>query len=109
MQAGSLHLLLAQGLPLAQVQVQSHALVQSHDQANQGDQQQENSSCLQWYWVQVRLHEKKWQQVMVVGKKRLRGAVETGDEMVLQVKVEDVMVALVLPPVEGEEQREVVG
>ena len=45
----------------------------------------------------------------MVGKRRLGAAVETGDEMVLQVKVEGVMVALVLPPVEGEEQGEVVG
>jgi hypothetical protein len=43
------------------------------------------------------------------GEKEIGGCSGMGDEMVLQVKVEDVMVALVLPPVEGEEQGEVVG
>ena len=48
------------------------------------------------------MHEKKkkqQQQVRVVGKRRLGGAVVIEDEMVL-VKVEYIMVALVLPPVE---------
>ena len=44
----------------------------------------------------------------MVGKRRLGGAVEIMDEMV-QVKVEYIGVALVLPPVEGEEQQEIVG
>jgi hypothetical protein len=45
--------------------------------------------------------------MMVVGKRRLGGALVIMDEMV-QVKVEYIMVALVLPPVEGEEQGQVV-
>ena len=34
------------------------------------------------------LHEKRQQQVMVVGKRRLGGAMVIVDEMVLQLKVE---------------------
>ena len=51
------------------------------------------------------LHEKrkKQQQVMVVGKRKLEGAVVVVDETV-QVKVEHKVVDLVLPPVGGEEQ-----
>ena len=94
-------------LALAQEKDQSHALVQSHDQPNGGVQQQGKSSCLQWCWVQVMLHEKEQQQVMVVGKRRLGGAVVIKDERV-QVNVEYIMVAVVLPPVEGEEQGQVV-
>ena len=54
-QAHSLNL----DLPLAKEMDQPHVLAQSHDQPNGGGQQQGKSSCLQWCWVQVRLHEKK--------------------------------------------------
>ena len=54
------------------------------------------------------LHEKQQQQqqqqqVMVVEKRRLEGAVVIEDEMI-KVEVEYKMVAMVLSPVEGEEQ-----
>jgi len=45
---------------------------------------------------------------MVVGKRRLGGAVVIMDETG-QVEVEDIEVDLVLPPVEGEEQGQIVG
>ena len=48
------------------------------------------------------LHEKKQEQEMVVGKRRLGGAMVMEDE-ILQVKVEHIVVVLVLPFVEGEE------
>ena len=100
---------LNQDLPLAKEKDRPHTLAQSHDQTNGGGQQQGKSSCLQWCWPQVMLHEKKQeqQQVMVVEKRRMGGAVVMEDEMA-QVKVEYIMVALVLPPVEGEEQGQVV-
>ena len=79
---------LVQDPPLAQAQEdQSQALVQIQDQINGGHQQQGNSFCLQWCWVQVMLQEKK-QQVMMVGKRRLGGAMVMEDEMALQLKVE---------------------
>ena len=55
------------------------------------------------------LHEKKkqQQQVMVVGKRKLGGTVVIEDEGV-QVKVVYIQVVLVLPPVEGEEQGQIV-
>ena len=84
---------LNQDLPLEKEKDPSHALAQSHDQTNGGDQKQVKSSCLQWCWVQV----------MVVEKRRLEGAVVIEDEMI-KVKVEYKMVAMVLSPVEGEEQ-----
>ena len=54
------------------------------------------------------LHEKQQQQqqVMVVEKRRLESAVVIEDEIV-KVKVEYIMVAMVLSPVEGEEQGQV--
>ena len=60
------------------------------------------------------LHEKKQQQqeVMVVGRRRMGVVVVIEDEMVLQmvlqVKVEYILVALVLPLVEDERQGQVV-
>jgi len=45
---------------------------------------------------------------MVVGKRRLGGAEVTKEEMV-QVEVEYIGVALVPPPLEGEEQQQIVG
>ena len=52
------------------------------------------------------LHKKKkkqQQQVVAVEKRRLGGAVVIEDKMV-KVKVEYIMVNMLLPPVEGEEQ-----
>jgi hypothetical protein len=55
--------------------------------------------------VQVRLHGKKQQQQgMMVERRRMQGAVVVEHGMV-QLQGEDGIVALVLPPVEGEEQR----
>ena len=79
---------LNQDLPLAEEKNQSHTLVQIHDQTNGGGQQQRKSSCLQWCWMWVMLHEKKEQrQMIVVGKGRLGATVVIEDEIV-QVKVE---------------------
>ena len=80
---------LNQDLQVAKEKDQTLVLAQSHDRANGGGQQQGSSSCLHRCWVQVRLHEKKEQQeqVIVVGKMRLEGAMVMVDEIV-QVKVE---------------------
>ena len=99
---------LSQDLPLATEKDQSLALAQGHDQMNGEGQQQGKASCMRWCWVQVMLHEKKQQQVMGVEKRRLGSAVSIEGEVV-QVKVGYMIVALVLPPVEGGEQRQVVG
>ena len=97
-----------QDLPLAKEKDQPQALAQSHDQTNGEGQQQGKASCLQWCWVQGMLLEKKQQQqVMGVEKRRLGDAVVIEDEVV-QAKVEYIVVVLVLPPVEGEEQGQVV-